>query len=1303
MHGSSPGSPIPVTTWGGLVTLASPDSLPEGASPRCYDNDYSVGGTRTRDGLTSQYTYDPAGEPIGPNPGGAAASTTWTNPNGILHLDSTFASSTAFPVSGNLDVTEFAFDLPSTTYVQGILVTLQGYANTSAQVNVQLIKNGVLYGTPKSIALPTASGSIVLGSLTDLWGAALSYSDLNNTAFGLRITVSSAFSLAQAYLDFASIQVGVASADANFNFITTFVAQDGTVRNLSLDANGNFWVENVSSNPGVLELITNDVTPNSYAIGVQGEGVEYLAFNNGFTGSDIPRQYSPQWVDKITQVGPGASPVFTPGQAPSNTFDITSITQNPPNSDITDPGHFSVLLQSAGPGSTAPGNVITIYYSPSFFGGAPHPEAEDSVLVKAFDSGVPVYVYISGTTVTAANGTFLVTSVGNAQPPGVDHFRYYFTVQTNTSAYQNIVEIAGQYQMTVATMTMAVPVPGLTVGNQVTITGASVPAWDSTWPISNTLNSASMSITNTDVATGLATYNYAVLSGTPPLAGQLVTVTGTTNADGALNVVNATIASSTGGSSGSFTVAVGTPDAASSPESGQATTAGTIFQFEPGLLTLGTATDPIYGNSTGGTLTYVSAAAQLIATGTRQGTVFFITRNGYYTAPGPPVTFTCPENTTSLLASQIPLGPPNVIARGIAFTEAGQNGVPGANFFTIPTPVQFIVENVKYTATSLIINDNTSTSATFFFTDVVLLNALAIDVYGYNLFNQIEIGNPAWIVAYDDRNLYGECQNKIQNFNNLSFDGGYLPTGQAIPLGWSTPDIYGSLLNSPIFGNSYYIKNSTSGSLAAAGSISQTAFQDAYQQPILNANTAYSIRVTARIPSGLTTGELVVSLTAGGINFGQFFLPFASMTTNMAIYTGTILVNEFLTVPTGLQLNMEAAEIAAGADVEIDRIEIYPTEIPILGTTVYGSYAGLYEQVDGVTGQGKFTSQNQQPVNGAVVMYDTFYALKGNGPFASMYSWQASPNLEPSDWDIPEVAQRAGACGPMAFDFGEQWIVMACRNGIYLYEGGQPGKIMQEIWQVWDAINWKYAETIWVKNDVTTRRVFIGVPLPTPNFWLPNAPVNANPTSPNVILMLNYQGLDTGREIEMSPQMHTTMFGSLNAIDMRRKWSLWQIPSPYGSFVETATDKAFYICNGKANSKVYKLDPLATTDDGVAIDSLYTTAGLGSPSKMKEQPELGAFNKRIGYGSLRAQGTANLAVRLLPDALLGPADSTLGYNAWTVPGGFNLAPTCLRDFRFTANFFANRTYVEFRGADFDASILMLWTKKDAWSAPWGPK
>lgn len=1117
MHGTSGGAPVALSSYGGLVTLADPSSIPEGASPRTYDTDFLVGEVHSRPGLTSVYAYEGVTSSI--NGAGAAVGTgtVWSTPANILANDGQFTSTNAGSTSGALTLTQFAFDIPSTISGTGVEVTLYGFTNSNATVSVQLVVNGVPRGTVQTLALPTTLGPVVFGSFTDLWGNALIFSDFNNVQFGISITASSTFPLAQVFLDYATIQLGLTPQNANYNFVTTFTAQNGDVRNLALDANGNLFVENLTANPGFLNLVRDNITPNSYVkYGVNGPDVEYLAFTDGETGSDLPLQYTPRWIDRITQVGPGAAPVFTPGQASTNNYPILTITQFPPNSDITDPGHISCLLQSSGPGSTAPGNVITVYYSPGFFGGSPHPEAEDQNLVTQFNAGIPVYVYLSGT--PFGQGTYLVTSIGNALPPGLDHFRYYFTVQSATTSFENIVEAGGQYQLSVGTVTTSQPVPGLVAGNKITITGASVPAWDSTWSVVRTLNSAAMVITQTSVTSGVATYSYSINTGAPPTVGQLVTVTGTTNANGALNVSNATIASASGGNSGTFTIAIAVADAISVPEDGLATTAGTQFQIDPGITTLGLGSSPIFGNSTSGTLTFIPATAQLIGPGTRQGTVFFITRNGYFTAPAPPVTFTCPENTTNITVTNIPVGPPNVIARGISLTEPGQLGTPGANFFTLPTPVDYFVDNQKFTATSFYLNDNTSTTMTLSFTDDILLNGLAIDVYGYNLFNQIEIGDPGWITSYNFRNFYGLCRNKIQNLLNMSFDGGYLPTsGQLFPLGWSTPDSYGQIIVSPRFGNAYYINNTTNATLPTAGLISQSAFQDSFKVPILSANTQYSVRIAARIPSGNQTGNLVVSLVTAGAAVGTFTLPFASMTSNYAIYEGTLLTSVFPTVPTDLTLTIAATDIAAGADVEVDRFDVFDTAIPVLGTTVYGSYAGLPEQVDAVTGQVKFESENIQPVNGARVMYDTFYAMKawaGHTPGASMYSLQSTDNLEPADWAEPEVAQKCGAIGVLAYDFGEQWLVMANRYGLYLFEGGQPGKITQEIYQVWDSINWNAANKIWVLNDVDRRRLMVGVPMATPNFYLPDAPVNNNPTSPERDSDVQLSGTGFGRNAQ---------------------------------------------------------------------------------------------------------------------------------------------------------------------------------------------
>ncbi len=1276
---------VGLDTYGGLIAMIRPEDLPEGASPRNYDMDFLVGNAQTRAPLQSVYSYAAASS--GPNRGQAAVSSTWSEPSAVLSGGSGYAS--VNPAGANLlTVTEFGFNLPETVTPTGITVVISGFCSSVVTLSVQLLKAGVAVGTPSTVALPGVLGTVTVGGASDLWGSSFGSSDINNEQFGVQISAASPFSGAQALLNNVTVQVGQTTANANFNFLTTFVKQDGSVQNLSLDADGNFWMEDVTNQPGVLTLLFSGVTPGSFASGVNGQGVEYLAFHNLTTGSDVPRQYTGAWTDRISQVGPGASPVFAASSASTTSYAIESITQPAGKS-----WGYAYFLQSTGPGSTQPGNVVTVYYADSTETG------EDTTLVNAFNSGNAVYLYTSFTGVAEPQGptTVQVTSVGLASPPGQPRQFYYYTYVVPTSQYlfyagSGNANYTANYQITLATMSTAEPVPQLSTGSSAVVTGSSVAAWDATWPIAQTLNSGSVAITQTSLTGGVATYSYAVISGANPSAGQLVTITGTLNANGALNGVNMTIATVSGSNIGSFTIDgfSAVTNYGAQQEEGQATTAGTEFCFDPGLLTLGSSTSPIYGDGSGGEMT-VTGVGQYISPGTKQGVVFFITRNGYYTAPSPPVTFDIPDNTTAIVASQIPIGPPNVVGRGIAFTESGANGVPGGNFFTLPTAVQYIVEGTTYTATSLFVMDNVSTTATFAFPDTELVQAEAIDVYGNNLFNLIEIGNPGWIVRYADRNAYGLCQDKVQNFNNLSFDGGYLPGGQLKPLGWAAADGYGSLLVSPVFGNSYYIKNSTTATLAQAGLIKQTAYQDAYLQPILDPNTLYSVRVTACAPAGMTAGRLVVALVSNGVTCGQFSLSLGQLSTQMQTVTGTLLTSAFRTVPEGLTLEVYASELAAGADVEIDRIEIFQTNAPVDATNVYFSYAGQLESVDAVTGVVGFTSENQQPVNGAVVMYDTFYALKQS----SMYALQSSGNLEPSDWNEPEVAQRAGACGINAYDFGSQWLVEACRNGLYLFEGGQPGRIMEEIFPIWNGINWSAGSSIWVKVDVTNRRLYVGVPLPTPNFWLPDAAPNAAPNAPNVILMCNYQGCDSGAQIESMIGVHTTMFGTLMSTDMRRKWSIWQIQSPFANLVSaggaasaTASgeinilDGEVRFCNGMGNSKIYRLKTQLApgeipTDDGVTINSLYTTYGWVGANKAAQMPLLGLFRKLWSYITHQVAGVGTLNLRLLPNTLLGPTDSAAGYYPWTVPGGFPLTDPCLQIHEAPLNFAATRTFLEF--------------------------
>lgn len=1383
-------------TYSGLVTLANPAGLPEGASPRNQNVDFTVGGAQTRGPLINPFTYQ--SNAAGPSPGTAATNVStsgnaWRNPSNVLSEGGyatanitalalsitnvqvllyggiyyailsfsqvvpayasgqkyTFSGLTSYPelngqvlapytgtgptltanqqifqfgssaygpaadtgtaqVSGlflptdALEITEFAFSVASTVTPQGFAQAILGYSSVAgATLSVQILKAGNPAGNAATIPLPLGASVLPLGGINDLFGASWIWSDLNNTQFGLRLSASG-IQAGEVFLGYTTLTAYFLPTQNNFNYVTTFEDSFGNIKTLALDSSGEWWLEDVTNNPGVLSPLMSGAPAGSFASSFTADSRQYIATSDLLQGNYIPQQYTGQWTDRISQVGPGMAPQFTPIASSGTTFDITSITQPPANSDITDPGHLSVLLWSAGPGSTSPGNVITVYYSPAFYDGSPQPEAEDSTLVNAFNAGNAVYIYLSGA--PFGNGVYLVTSVGVALPPGVDHERYYFTVQVPTISYQLIVEAAGQYQMTVATMKTTVPVPGLEIGNIATVTGSSVANWDSNWTITQTLNAGSFNITETVVSAGIATYSYTLVSGTVPAAGQLVTITGTNNANGQLNQVNATIASATGGTSGTFTIAVALPDFASTSEEGQATTAGTIFLFDPGAAAVGSDTDVIYGNATGGALVF-SGNGQFVAAGTRKGTVFFITRNGFYTRPAPPVTFTAPSETTAIKASNIPIGPPNVIGRAIVFTEAGSNGVPGASFYTIPEPVQYIVDDVTYTANSLFINDNTTTTATFSFTDAVLLNAEEIDIQGNDLFNLGELGEAAWCTQYAGRAVWGRVRTKIQNFLNLSFDGGYLanPGGNLLPLGWSLNNstVPGgtapTLLVSPVFGNSYYMSNTSGSTQAQFMMLYQSAYQDYNQVAILQNQTAYSIRITCRTPSSATSGALVVDLTTydQGTGFGQiygsFVLNLADMTSNMVTYEGTLLTDSTLNIPSDLVLRVWGQDIPNGADIEIDGLTIFPTEEPTNLTGLTISYLDDNESFDLVTGGQDTSVVNNQPANGGFTMHDELYIVKES----SLGYLSDAPNQEPANWNpFKEVSNVAGASGINAFDVGEEWAVMGCQNGLFLFNGGAPVPIQLEIPDIWQAINWEYGHTICVRNDVARRKIFCAIPLPTPNPWMKDTTVNRAPTTPNVILMLNYEGIATVEQLMDAAPMYVTMMGKLAVHDFRRKWSLWPIPTPYlGMVKRNELEALMMFCNGIDSSKIYYLGDTPTgQDDGVAFTSSYCTYGFVDQEQAMQNPMLGQYNKRYVYYDVLANGEGTASLTFYQNTLNAPYP-------YEVPGGLTLTDPAANDLEGPLNEFAQRLFVEIVMEDgwFNLSRVTLAGGSDKWS------
>ena len=161
--------------------------------------------------------------------------------------------------------------------------------------------------------------------------------------------------------------------------------------------------------------------------------------------------------------------------------------------------------------------------------------------------------------------------------------------------------------------------------------------------------------------------------------------------------------------------------------------------------------------------------------------------------------------------------------------------------------------------------------------------------------------------------------------------------------------------------------------------------------------------------------------------------------------------------------------------------------------------------------------------------------------------------------------------------------------------------------------------------------------------------------------------------------VHTTMFGDLKALDMRRKWSIWQIPCPAAEFItrpDGFTDQLL-LCNGIASSKIYQLVNGAAsggqnTDDGAAINWLYTTYGFVKAKQGQQNPMLNALRKVWYYMAATMEGIGQVASKLYSNSL-----GASPQNIFTVPLNFTLASPQQNDQERVLEIGGQRVFIEF--------------------------
>jgi hypothetical protein len=641
---------------------------------------------------------------------------------------------------------------------------------------------------------------------------------------------------------------------------------------------------------------------------------------------------------------------------------------------------------------------------------------------------------------------------------------------------------------------------------------------------------------------------------------------------------------------------------------------------------IGPAEGPALADSTSGS----------ISPGVHQCVVVFVTRQGFWTAPSPPVSWTA-AGGLKVSVTNIPTGPLNVVQRLLAFTGSG-----GASFYHVPA--------------TMVINDNTATSAVVDFSDTILLSGVSMDY----LFSQIELPEQLGVVDYSERLFWWGERASMDNWRNLTFDGGWDASGNGRPLGWQLDPSFGPGGSreqfDSIWGDAYTI--TADGVTAARGYIFQNAIVDAGGNPLLVANTDYSVRVRVTRTAGLTAGTLRVnaySPTLGMLGTGIAVTP-SQADVFYQEFTAQLLP-PMTSLPSDAVLRVYADGVPApsGQAFLVDNIEVYETNAAANPSLVRASGTEEPEAYDGVTGIMSIAENNGQGIRAAFTLRNNLYFVKER----SMYVTANDGVNEPSLWQVEEVSNIVGTPSAHGVALGEEWAIIAGRSGVYLFDGSEPVKISQEIQPSWDAINWQYGQLIWVQVDTQRKRVYIGVPM-------------GSATAPNQVLMLDY-----------TEGFGDPLVAMLTAPERSRKWAPWTIGANCAALIERPAGVAqLFFGTNNSSGKILGLTPGTFSDDGAAINSFYSTAYLAATG-----PALSGRNL-FGYLTAYVQGSGSLAL-----AALSPGDVVS-----TALGVWTLAAPASRDMEQFTNVLAERVSYQFgtnaAGSWFSLTKLAPWAKPD---------
>jgi len=581
-----------------------------------------------------------------------------------------------------------------------------------------------------------------------------------------------------------------------------------------------------------------------------------------------------------------------------------------------------------------------------------------------------------------------------------------------------------------------------------------------------------------------------------------------------------------------------------------------------------------------------------------------ITRQGAITAPGPFTTFIANGGQYVSVSNILP-GPSNWVGRILIFTGA-QPDVPGElpPFFYIPVPAM-LEGQVVSTATQ--IDDNTTTSVLLDFSDDTLYAAIGVSIAGNNIANQIVLDGALGFGAYLSRLTTWGQRNTIQNLLNMGFDAD--AAGVTAPQGWTITGNGGTVLalaGRPA-GGQWEFSNTN-----IATTLSQSAYQDCYGDPIFTGNLTYKIRVWLQ-PSFVGAGgpNFVATLSSVSTSFSATATILNSaMNANGSFLEATFSAATPLNIPSDFTFSVANSVTGIAYTLTVDELWPIPTETPYTDQLANASYVKNPEGFDGTTGE--FGADDPSKLMDMEILRSSLYLLT-QAPTGRLHETSGSATNEPSGWEIDEVAANCGVLSAFglthsqaddtAASGGDEWMAWPSEGAAIIFGGGQAEKISQEIQPNWYdptrpnnglQINMAASLTAWGVNDPVQRLLMFGLPIGTA-------------TAPNRIYVLNYRNLGSAQSIANSPPFHPSFAGKLIATDNSRKWGPWHIQANCAARMYRAAGALSLVLGGGNGQtpgvtggygNVYTLNPAKFTDDDFGqIYPYYTTYFFIDPEK----------------------------------------------------------------------------------------------------------